>query len=221
MIKYIDISLPVTPDMHHWPGSQKVKIFKNHDLEVGDAATDSSIYMNLHTGTHVDAPSHFIHHGNAIDEVPLDVMLGTVSIVKIPDTVKEITADILSSIDIPENTERLLLHTANSGIWKENDSQFYEDFTALVKDGAEWLVDKGIKLVGIDYLSIQRFTDGPEVHQILLSSNVVVIEGLDLSDVEAGLYQLYCMPLKLQGLEAAPARVLLTYDDSKVNEENA
>lgn len=221
MIKYIDISLPVSHDMHHWPGSEKVKIIKNHDLEKGDDATDSSIYMNLHTGTHVDAPSHFIHNGNTIDEVPLDVMLGTVLIIKIPDTVKEITADILSSIDIPENTERLLLQTANSVIWQENDSQFYEDYTALVKDGAEWLVEKGIKLVGIDYLSIQRFTDGPEVHQILLSSNVVVIEGLDLSDVDAGIYQLYCMPIKLQGLEAAPARVLLGYDASSVNEDNA
>jgi arylformamidase len=221
MIKYIDISLPVMPYMHHWPGSEQVKIIKNHDLEEGDVATDSSIFMNLHTGTHVDAPSHFVHHGNTIDEVPLDVMLGSVLVIKIPGKVKEITADILSSIDIPENTERLLLQTSNSEIWRENDSQFYEDYTALVKDGAEWLVEKGIKLVGIDYLSIQRFADGSEVHQILLSSNIVIIEGLDLSDVDTGLYQLYCMPLKLQGLEAAPARVLLGYDATKVNEENA
>ena len=221
MIKYKDISLLVSPNLPQWPGSSKVRFIKNHDLEDGDIATDSSIFMNLHTGTHVDAPSHFIRDGKTIDELPLEVLIGPVVVVQIPEMIREITGEVLTNIDIPGDTERLLLKTTNSCLWQEENRKFYEDYTSLVRNGAEYLVKKGIKLVGIDYLSIQRFTDGPKVHQILLSSNVVIIEGLDLSDVDAGLYQLYCMPLKLQGQEAAPARVLLGYDASKVNEENA
>lgn len=212
MTKYKDISLSVSSDLPQWPGSKKFKIYNNHNLDLGDASTDSSIYMNLHTGTHVDAPSHFIRHGGTADQLSLDVMLGAVLVVRVPDGVKEISAIVLSGMNIPENTERLLLHTANSSLWERNETEFYEDFTALVADGAEWLVAHGIKLVGIDYLSIQRFLDGPEVHNVLLSAGVVVVEGLNMTDVNEGMYKLYCMPVKLMGLEAAPARVILEYD---------
>ena len=105
------------------------------------------------------------------------------------------------------------MHTGNSSLWEKSENKFYKDFTALTADGAEWLVAQGVKLVGIDYLSIQRYSDGPEVHQILLSAEVIVIEGLNLTDVKEGTYQLYCLPLKLHGLEAAPARVLLAYSE--------
>lgn len=209
MIKYKDISLPVSPELPKWPGSQEFMIVKSQDMNHGDAVTNSAITMNLHTGTHVDAPSHFIREGKTIEDISLDVMMGAAVVIRIPDEIRVITADVLSLADIPKGTVRLLLHTANSQLWESNKREFYEDYTALAADGAEWCVAHGIRLIGIDYLSIQRFADGPEVHKILLSAEVVVIEGLNLTGVEAGTFQLYCMPIKLQGLEAAPARVLL------------
>jgi arylformamidase len=221
MIKYIDISLPVTSELPGWPGSQKFTVSKSHDIKNGDEETNSTISMNLHTGTHIDAPSHFIRDGKTVEQIPLEFMIGSAVVVRVPEEIKEITADILSMINIPSGTKRLLLHTANSSLWDKYKNHFYKDFTALSSDGAEWLVAAGIKLVGIDYLSIQRFSDGPQVHQILLSAEVIIIEGLNLSDVEAGMYQLYCLPLRLQHLEAAPARVLLGYDESKDIEDNA
>lgn len=213
MIKYIDISLPVSSRLPGWPGSQKFTVSRIHDLKHGDQVTDSMISMNLHTGTHIDAPSHFIRDGKSVEEIPLELMIGAAMVVRVPEEIKEITADVLSKIGIPSSTERLLLHTANSCLWDKYKNDFYKDFTALSPDGAEWLVAAGIKLVGIDYLSIQRFSDGPQVHQLLLSAEVIIIEGLNLSGVEAGMYELYCLPLNLVGLEAAPARVLLAYSE--------
>lgn len=209
MNDYIDISLTISPDLPVWPGVPKVRFETIMDVMEGDIATDHSVFFNIHTGTHVDAPSHFIASGATIENLPIDVFLGPVIVKKIPETFSFIDSAILENLNIPEGTLRLLFHTRNSRYWESGTNEFQPDFVALTADGAQWLVDRAIKLVGIDYLSIQRFIDGPATHQILLSAGVVVLEGLNLSQVEAGEYDLICLPLKFHGLEGAPARAIL------------
>ena len=179
------------------------------ELDSGDVATDTNISFNVHTGTHVDAPSHFISGGRSVDELSLDTLIGACRVVELEPEVTEISADILDDLSIPPGNKRLLLKTGNSAYWVEKHNEFQENFSALTADGAQWIVDHGFELVGIDYLSIQRYSDGPETHQILLTAEVIIIEGLDLSSVVPGQYELLCLPVKLQGLEGAPARVIL------------
>jgi arylformamidase len=129
-------------------------------------------------------------------------------VVHLPDA-DAITADVLDALALPAETRRVLFRTRNSALWAQEDRGFYEDFVALTADAAEWVVARGIQLIGVDYLSVQRYADGPETHQILLGAGVVLVEGLDLSGVAAGDYELICLPLKLVDAEGAPARAIL------------
>lgn len=207
--KYIDISVPVSSALPCWPGSPEIQFQRNLDLDQGDVATDTTLCFSVHTGTHVDAPSHFIAGGNTVDQLDLDVLMGEAYVAVFPDDVGSITADLLNNLSLPAHTSRLLLRTRNSRFWNTKGSEFQTDFVALTADAAQWVVDRGIKLVGVDYLSVQRYYDGPETHQILLGAEVVVIEGLNLDSVAEGIYELICLPVKLQGIEGAPARVIL------------
>ncbi|ACK64156.1 cyclase family protein [Rippkaea orientalis PCC 8801] len=208
MSRYIDISVSVSANLPCWPGSPPVKFTRDLDLDKGDIANDTSINFSVHTGTHIDAPLHFIQGGNSVDQVSLDILIGKAYVADL-STVDVITTDILKQLSLPTETTRLLLKTKNSQLWEAKGSEFNPDFVAITADAAQWLVGQGIKLVGIDYLSIQRFYDGPETHQILLGAEVVIIEGLNLTQVSSGEYQLICLPIKLQGIEGAPARVIL------------
>ena len=122
---------------------------------------------------------------------------------------KTITPKELVSINLPQDTERLLLRTRNSGFWKANVTDFRKDYTALTAEAAQWIVDRGLKLIGIDYLSIQRFGDKPATHKILLRGNVTILEGLNLTGILPGNYELLCLPIRLTGTEGAPARAVL------------
>ena len=203
-----DISLTITPQSIVWPGDAPVVIKHTSSIASGDNANVSEITMSCHTGTHVDAPDHFLNNGITVDDLSLDLLVGRAYVLHLPD-VNLITASVLMKADIPPRTRRLLFKTRNSELWAKGNREFQTDFVALSVDAAELLVDRNVKVVGIDYLSIAPYKMGTPVHTILLNAGVVVIEGLDLSKVSQGRYTLHCLPLKLGGVEGAPTRAVL------------
>lgn len=209
MKKIIDISLPITADLPVWPGSPGFELVTVTRLEDGNC-NETRLNIGSHVGTHVDAPRHFVEGGDTIDRLSLEVLVGP-SYVADCKGLAEITAEVLENLELPAGTERLLLKTDNSDLWLSGQMVFYEDFSALTIDGAEWLVNHGIKLVGIDYLSVQRFHDSNVTHEVLLAAGVVLLEGLKLGEVSAGFYDLTCLPLHVVGAEGAPARAILRY----------
>jgi arylformamidase len=203
-----DISLPVSESMTAWPGDPSVRITQPSHLEKGDVATVSRLEMGVHGGTHVDAPVHFIPGAPGIDSLDLDILVGPVLVVHALGYAA-LTAEALGTLPIPPGTRRVLFRTRNSDLWARNERQFDEGFVAISEDGAHWLVERGLGLVGVDYLSIAPFNDVVPTHQILLGAGVIPVEGLDLSQVSPGIYQLVCLPLKILGGDGAPARVIL------------
>jgi arylformamidase len=158
----------------------------------------------------VDAPHHFLNDHRTVESLALDVMVGPAQVVQIPADVKVVDAQALDKAALPARTERLLLKTSNSQLWERGDNTFFTGFVAISEDGADWLVRYGIKLVGIDYLSVAPFHQSIPTHRALLSAGIIIVEGLDLSAIAPGSYSLTCLPLKLVGSDGAPARVILT-----------
>jgi arylformamidase len=181
---------------------------RTSSIASGDNSNVSHIKMSCHTGTHVDAPDHFLNNGKTVEALSLDLLVGRAYVLHLPD-VNLITASVLMQADIPPRTRRLLFKTRNSEYWEKGSSEFHTDFVGLSVDAAELLVDRNVKLVGIDYLSIAPYKMGTPVHTILLNAGMVVIEGLDLSQVSQGRYTLHCLPLKLGGADGAPTRAIL------------
>jgi arylformamidase len=177
-------------------------------IAAGDSSNVTQITMSCHTGTHVDAPDHFLDNGKTVENLSIDLMVGRAYVLHLPG-VKLITASVLMDAEIPPRTRRLLFKTRNSDLWANGNKEFQTDFVGLSVDAAELLVDRNVKLVGIDYLSIAPYKLGKQVHTILLDAGVVVIEGLDLSKVSQGRYTLHCLPLKLGGADGAPTRAVL------------
>jgi arylformamidase len=206
-MKLHDITVAVSPDLPVYPGDPAVEIEKLSCLARGDVCAVSRVSFGTHTGTHLDPPSHFVAGGAALDELPLDVLIGPARVVDAGD-VRAIDAGVLESFDL-SGVERVLFKTRNSRLWREA-REFAPDYVYIEADAAEKLAGMGMRLVGIDYLSVEKFDfDVPRTHYALLGSNVVVVEGLDLSGVEAGDYELICLPLKIKGGDGAPARVVL------------
>jgi arylformamidase len=203
-----DITLMITPQSIVWPGDSPVVIKHTSSIASGDNANVSEISMSCHTGTHVDAPNHFLNNGITVDDLSLDLLVGRAYVLHLLD-VSLITASVLMQADIPPRTRRLLFRTRNSDLWVNGNKEFQTDYVALSIDAAELLVDRNVKLVGIDYLSIAPYKMGTPVHTILLNAGVVVIEGLNLSQVSQGRYNLHCLPLKLGGADGAPTRAIL------------
>lgn len=207
MKKYYDISVPVSSHLPIWPDSQKIDFYRSLDMDRGDIANDTTIKLSVHTGTHVDAPLHFLKNGKSVDQLSLDTLIGRVRVLDVGE-VDVIDSALLQSLSIDSDIQRLLFKTKNSSLWNTK-TEFEPNFVALSADAAQWLVEKQFILVGIDYLSIQRFYDNSDTHVILLNAEVVIIEGLNLIDVPEGDYELICLPIKLQGVEGAPSRVIL------------
>lgn len=207
MKKIIDISLTLTADMPVWPGSPSFELIQTTSLGE-DECNETCLKFGSHTGTHIDAPRHFVADGKTVDQIPLEILVGRAYVADCAG-VKRISAEFLEKLELPSDVERLLLKTDNSQLWSVDQKKFYEDFSALTLDGAEWLVKRGVKLVGIDYLSIQRFYDSNETHIMLLDAGVIVLEGLNLTSVDQGFYDLTCLPLSVAGAEGAPARAIL------------
>lgn len=208
MPEIIDISVPLKSDLPVWPGSPGFKLYRTMNLAAGDEANVSQLDTDVHVGTHVDAPCHFIESGTAVEDLSLDVLMGVAYVAELPE-VQAVTALDLEKLNLPPKTTRLLLHTTNSQLWEDNVTEFNKDFVALTADGAQWLVDKGIRLIGVDYLSVQRYHDSTLTHEILLKAGIIIVEGLNLTNVAAGMYQLVCLPIKLVGSDGSPARAVL------------
>jgi arylformamidase len=192
-----------------WPGSRGIRLIETMRLESGASANVSRLDCDVHVGTHVDAPLHYLEDGKSLDRLSLDILIGPAVVAYLPE-LDVITADTLDSIELPDKTKRLLLRTRNSDLMLSQYSDFREDYTALTADAAQWVVDKEIQLIGIDYLSIQCFHDSRLTHEILLKEDVVVLEGLVLCDVDPAEYRLICLPIRLMGSDGAPARVVLS-----------
>ena len=205
-----DISLTVTPSLPVWPGDARIVMERVSKMEEGEPCNITQISMSVHSGTHVDAPYHFLGGDTmTVDEVPLNMLAGRAYVLHLPNEVDVITAAVLEGAEIPPRTRRLLFKTRNSGYWERGESKFRVDFVGISPDGAQYLVDRGVKLVGVDYLSVAPYNQGVPTHEILLQAGIVVVEGLNLSEVSQGRYTLYCLPLKLGGSDGAPARAIL------------
>jgi arylformamidase len=207
-MKILDISVPAYTGMVVWPGDGGVVIERESKIEAGDNANVSHLSLGAHTGTHVDAPYHFIPDGVTLEQVSLDRFVGKALVVEISG-VSIITAAHLAAADLPDGVERVLFKTDNGAIWSRTEAAFEPEFVALSPDAAQFLVDREVKFVGIDYLSIAPFNESRPVHEILLSAEVAILEGVDLRAVAPGWYTLYCLPLNLVGVDGAPARAIL------------
>ncbi len=203
-----DISLPISEVLPVWPGDPPVHITHSSRLDLGDEATVSRLNFGAHTGTHVDAPAHFVAGGTGVDRLDLDLLVGPAMVVHVLEA-STISADLLESLDIPPRTERVLFRTRNTELWARHSTEFDKEFVAITEDGARWLVSRGVRLVGVDYLSVAPFRDPVPTHQTLLRAGMIVVEGLDLGQVAQGRYQFICLPLKLAGGDGAPARAIL------------
>ena len=204
-----DISLTISPTLPIWPGDPVLKIEKFESMDKGAHNNVSRISAGVHLGTHVDAPYHFINDGRTVEQLPLDVLTGPCYVVQLPDGVEAITAKVLEQTEINSEMKRVLFGTRNSHLWARGEAEFQTDFVAITEDGAEWLVERGVQLVGVDYLSVAPYGDSVPTHTVLLEAGVVVVEGLNLSNVMRGFYDLYCLPLKIAGCDGAPARAIL------------
>jgi arylformamidase len=206
---FYDLSVPISRGMPVWPGDPPIRVERVSSISRGDDCNVSRLEMSSHLLTHVDAPRHFSEHGLSVDRIPLDVLIGPALVVEPRPDGNLITATDLGQLGI-RNAERLLIKTRNSGLWMGGPYDFETDFVSLSKDAARWLLAREIKLVGIDYLSIEPF-DAQEstVHRTLLENGVVIVEGLNLDQVPEGHYRLMCLPLKVRDGDGAPARVVL------------
>jgi arylformamidase len=208
-LKILDISVSLNAELPVWPGDPQIVLERYRCISEGNASNDSRIACSVHAGTHVDAPAHFIEKGATIEQLPLDVLIGSATVVELLND-DIITPEILETLSLSAETKRLLFKTKNSALWANPAHQFNPDFVAISADAAAWLVKKGVRLVGIDYMSVQSFIDTePLTHQILLEAGVIIVEGLNLSKARQGSYKLVCLPLKLDGSEGAPARAVL------------
>ncbi len=205
-----DISLTISPELPVWPGDPKVVLKRVSKISDGANSNVSRLELSVHTGTHLDAPNHFLDQNQTtVDQLSLKTLTGRAYVLHLPDEVDLITRTILENAEIPPRTRRLLLRTRNSHEWAGQARQFNQDFVGIDASGAEYLTERGVRLVGIDYLSVAPFGDSRPTHEILLSAGIVVVEGLDLSQISQGRYTLYCLPLKLLGADGSPARAIL------------
>ncbi|MDO9121418.1 MAG: cyclase family protein [Anaerolineaceae bacterium] len=208
-MKIFDVSLTIREGMAVWPGENPVILNRRTKIEEGAHANVSFLSLGAHTGTHVDAPFHFIANGSKVEEMPLEVLIGPVQVVEVPDAVIVINAEVLAGLKIADEPKRILFKTSNSHYWDLDTDEFQTGFVGIDLSASEELVKRGMILVGIDYLSASPYKISKPTHDELLGAQMIIIEGLDLRKVQAGFYTLYCLPLKLHGADGAPARVIL------------
>jgi len=208
-MKIYDISVPISPELPVWPGNPPMVLAQVSSMDAGAHDNGSRLECGVHTGTHVDAPHHFLNDHRTVESLPLDVLTGPAQVVRIADDVTVVTAAVLEKAGVAAGTSRLLLRTRNSQLWQSGEKEFFTAFVGISADGAAWLVDRNINLIGIDYLSVAPYKQSVPTHRTLLEAGIVILEGADLSAVEPGQYELYCLPLKLVGSDGAPARAIL------------
>jgi arylformamidase len=204
-MKIYDITIPISSSLPTFPGDPQVRIEAASRIAQGDPANVSRITMSSHCGSHIDASRHYNDHGVSVDHLPLTLLVG-----------KALVADLRGVTEIGEKTlarlplagvERLLIRTDNSTLWEQPG--FCEEYAHLTKDGAAYLVKMKVHLVGIDYLSVEKFNGNGDVHRLLLGNGTIILEGLNLDGIEEGDYELICLPLKIKGGDGAPVRAIL------------
>jgi arylformamidase len=206
--KWIDISVPLRTSMVSWPGDPEPILERIAEIERGDIVNITFLRLTAHTGTHMDAPCHFLAGEAGIDTFPLEVGVGPARVLQTPRSFTSIPPEFLEDKKIQKG-DRILFKTKNSDE-RWDLKEFQRGFTGLSAPAARYLVDHGVQLVGIDYLSIGVFDgDGAETHQVLLGSKVWILEGLNLGGVEEGAYDLICLPLRITGSDGSPARAIL------------
>jgi arylformamidase len=205
-MKLIDISVLLDEKLASYPGNTPFSIEPIKRIARGDSSNVSTLHMSAHSGTHVDAPRHFFDSAPGTEALSLEMLVGRTRVIELA-TRKAVTGDDLAGFDLSEDV-RLLLKTSNSRLW--GSPEFHGEFIGLTESAARHLVDHGVKLVGVDYLSVEVFhTPGAPAHHVLLGAGTVVIEGLNLRDVDPGVYDMFCLPLRVSGCDGAPARVVL------------
>ncbi|MBZ0192428.1 MAG: cyclase family protein [Candidatus Kuenenia stuttgartiensis] len=203
---FYDVTVPISNAMITWPSDPAVSITGTSLISRGDFCNLSELKIGSHCGTHIDAPSHFLENGRTIDQLALENLIGEATVFEFKHK-ENIDVSDIKQLRF-DNVKRVLFKTVNSSYWKF--STFKKDFVYLTKDAAQYLVDKGIRLVGVDYLSVEKFESQlAETHHTLLRNDVIILEGLDLSNVERGRYELIALPLKIKDGDGSPARVVL------------
>ena len=209
-MQILDVSLPIGPDLLIWPGDPAIEIEPLSRIANGDPANVSELRMGTHTGTHVDPPIHFLEGAPGIEAVSLEVLIGECVVVDARGRRGELGAADLEALGVPEGTQRLLIRSDSSEIWRRLPTSFPDGYTCLSPEGARWIVDRGIRLVGVDFLSVEPMdAPGHPAHVELLSNGVVIVEGLALADVEPGPYSLAVLPLLIVDGDGGPARAVL------------
>ena len=213
-----DVTVPLHNGLPTWPGDPGVEITDWRSLANGDGANVSLLHFGAHSATHVDAPAHFIEGAAKVESMPLDALIGEAEVIEVPEDCLVIDEDFVAA-NCAAGTKRILFKTRNSAFWSEPEPQFHTDFTYLDLNAATRLVQQGARLIGIDYLSIEKYGQANhETHLALLSKGVIILEGVNLSNVPAGKYELICLPLRLRSNlgDGGPARaVLRTFDGGR------
>lgn len=209
MKEIIDISLTITPDIPVWPGNEKVELLRVQKIEEGANSNNSDLKMGVHVGTHVDSPFHFLPGGKSVESLALDILMGPAVIIGVGESCDLITAAEIKKAGYVPGTLRVLFKTRNSHFWTRQLSDFQTGFVGLDAGGAQYLVDNGVRLVGIDYFSVAPYKNSKPTHETLLKAGVIILEGIDLSHIEPGPCELICLPLKLGGADGSPARAVI------------
>jgi arylformamidase len=205
-MKLIDVSVPLDPTLPTYPNNTPFSLEPIKRIARGDSSNVSTLHLSAHTGTHVDAPRHFFDDRPGTDALALDMLLGRARVVEVVSR-KGIAAADLAGIDLSDEV-RVLIKTSNSRLW--GSPEFHTEYIGITESGARHLVDHGIKVVGVDYLSVEEFRKpGAPAHRVLLGPGTIILEGLNLRDVEPGVYDMWCLPLRVVGSDGAPARVVL------------
>lgn len=205
-MKLIDVSVPLDAQLPTYPHNTPFSLEPIKRIARGDSSNVSTLHMSAHTGTHVDAPRHFFDEGPGTESLPLELLIGRARVIEVTSRAG-VAAKDLDATDFSDDI-RVLIKTLNSRLW--GAPEFHEDYVGVLESGAKHLVEQGIKVVGVDYLSVEKFHNpGAPAHHILLGAGTIVIEGLDLRGIEPGLYEMFCLPLRVVGSDGAPARVVL------------
>jgi arylformamidase len=205
-MKLIDVSVPLDAALPTYPNNTPFSLEPVKRIARGESSNVSTLHMSAHTGTHVDAPRHFFDDRPGTEALPLELLIGRTRVVEVA-TRSGISAADLGAVDLSEDI-RLLIKTHNSRLW--GSPEFQTDYVGVTESGARHLVEHGIKVVGVDYLSVEQFrAPGAPAHRVLLGAGTIVIEGLNLADVDPGIYEMICLPLRIVGADGAPARVVL------------
>jgi arylformamidase len=205
-MKLIDVSLPLDSNLPIYPGNTPFQVEAIKRIAKGGSSNVSTLHMSAHAGTHVDAPRHFYDDGAGVEQLSLELLCGRARVIELM-TRKAVTADDLARFDLTEDV-RLLIKTHNSKLW--GSPMFHSDYIGVTEPAAKFLVEHGVKLLGVDYVSVEEFKKpGAPAHRTLLGSGTIVVEGLNLRDVEPGTYEMFCLPLSVVGADGAPARVVL------------